>query len=68
MKTSTLVKFVISTPVKFIDREDLDQQIEYLLLELEALGFEIETSKYKLDEDDDSSFEEIEEKLYDEEV
>lgn len=52
-KQDALIRFAVCMPVKFLDQEDLDQQIEDLRVELESLGFEIEGVKCKQDDEDD---------------
>jgi hypothetical protein len=67
VKRDVLVKFIISSPIKFSDAEDLEQQIEDLKVELESLGFEVDTTKLQHD-DCDKEIDEYGEEEHDEDI
>lgn len=64
IKKMATVKWLISSPFNFVDTEDLAQQIEDARLELESLGFEIDSVKWLREDAADDE----EEEPYDEDL
>lgn len=72
MKKEAIIYIGVKIPLKFTDREDLEQQVDDLKMELDSLGFEVSGVKCKylddeeLDEYEDDAVDE--EEQYDEDL